>query len=34
VFVDQADRREQQLPVPSADDEYPHNEPDDGVEAG
>jgi hypothetical protein len=31
--VDEADRWERQLPVPS-DDEYPHDDPDDGFEAG
>lgn len=31
--VDEADRWEQQLPMPS-DDEYPHDDPDDGFEAG
>ena len=34
VFVDDADRWEQQLAVPSPEDEYPHKDPDDGVEAG
>lgn len=32
--VDHADRWEQQLPVPSADDDYPHDHPDDILEAG
>jgi hypothetical protein len=34
MFVDEADRWEQQLPVPSPEDEYPHKDSDDGCEAG
>jgi len=33
-LVDVADRWEQLLPVPSADDDYPHHDPGYGVEAG
>lgn len=32
--VDEADRWEQQLQVPSDDEEYPHGDPDIGFEAG
>ncbi len=32
-FVDEADRWEQQLTMPSADDEYPHDDPGDRFEA-
>lgn len=32
--ADEADRWEQQLPVPSDGEEYPHADPDNGLEAG
>jgi hypothetical protein len=34
LLVDEADRWEQLLPVPSPEDDYPHQDPVHGVEAG